>query len=142
MPLVSAASPTRPSVLTSRRSRIALALTGLLVVLAGCSTPGKVKDYNDTVAANFIDKCVEANDAKDTEAAARERCTCWYDKIKAKYSFEDFKRLDNNLKDAVDDGTLENSADLERNFKDYYDLVTSPDCNKAGPSAPTTTTGS
>jgi hypothetical protein len=137
---VSAASPTARTRSGSHRGRFLWLLAGLLFVLAGCAAPGKVKDYNDTVESNFVDKCVEANDGKDTQA--RDRCTCWYGKIKEKYSYEDFKKLDRDLKAAVDDGSLRTSQDLQKNFKDYYDLVTSTDCNKAGPSAPTTTAAS
>ena len=109
-----------------------------MFLLAACAAPGKVKNYNETTQANFIDKCVEANGAKDSDAVARDQCTRWYDAVKAKYSFDQFKKLDADLRAAIDDGTVKNATDLQNRFPDYYNLITTC-CNQVGPSAPTTT---
>jgi hypothetical protein len=116
---------------TARRRFAALAI-GAGLLLAGCAAPGQVKAYNEQVEENFVSKCVEANDAKGPNPEST--CKCWYTKITEQYSFDEFKRLDADLKQAVEDEKIKSSADLKAQFPKYYELITTT-CQQSGVSA-------
>jgi hypothetical protein len=114
------------------RSRLAALVLGAGLVLAGCSAPGQVKDYNQQVADNFVTKCVEANESKGPNP--QDMCKCWFDKIKTDFSFAEFKSLDSALQTAVKNEEIKSPKDLQDKFPRYYTLVTE-NCVSQGPAA-------
>jgi hypothetical protein len=121
-------SPRRPRL--RRRHGLGL-LAALGQLLAGCSAPGSVKDYNADTQTNYVNACEQANTSLDAAKAAR-MCQCWYDAVKSSMPFSDFKALDANIKKAVEDGTLKSPDDFKQQFPTYYTLVTTK-CQESGP---------
>jgi hypothetical protein len=109
------------------------------VLLAGCSTPGQVKDFNEDTQSNFIDACKIANDQGLNEADVTELCGCWYDAVTTDdggMSFEQFKREDENIREAIDAGRFNNEGDFQREAPTLYAIVTNNE-NCALASGPT-----
>lgn len=101
------------------------------LVLAGCSAPGSVKDYNADVQTNYVNACEQANSNLDAAKAAR-MCQCWYDEVTKSFTFAQFKTLDSNIKKAVEDGKLNTPQDFQTQFPTYFKLVVEK-CQESGP---------
>jgi hypothetical protein len=130
-------SARRPSLRSRirRRAGLLIGAVGLAAVLAGCSAPGQVKNYNDQVSLNFQDACKAANDAKLSDDQAAQICGCWYDQVKANISFDRFKKIDESIRDAIDKGEFNNENDFKRVAPELYDVVTNSSCVQQGPQA-------
>lgn len=93
----------------SRRVRTLGLALALAAVLAGCSQPSNTPEgYDDTTKSNFLQGCTElavtgADESTTTsslgEGLSEEVCTCAYDWIVQNVPFDDFKTLDDQLRD-------------------------------------------
>jgi hypothetical protein len=131
LPLVLAATRSR-----RRRSRatVAASLTGLALLLVGCSNPGDVNDYNADTRDNFVLACEEANTGLD-EAERAEVCGCWYDAVAENMSFEDFEQVEDDIRTALDENQLNNDDDLNRIAGNFVAILDDSGCLTAGPQA-------
>lgn len=79
------------------------ACAALVLLLAACSEGGEPTSFDDTVETNFINGCELAaeTDAQISPVAPR-YCACAYDRVRTEISFEDFKQLDDDVKDDAD----------------------------------------
>ncbi len=74
-----------------------------LLLLAACVDEGTPTSYDNTVETNFIDGCKRAalDDAAISPVAPR-YCGCAWERLITEVSFEDFKNLDDEVKDDPD----------------------------------------
>lgn len=107
-----------------RRSSHRFALPALLLVVvlavAGCSSSNDPESWDDPAAeevrANFLEACEEANGGEDglSEENTPAFCECTFDDLRELYgddpddpeaqrTFEDFKDLDDDLRNADED---------------------------------------
>jgi hypothetical protein len=103
----------------------------LALVLAGCGTPGGVDEYNADTRENFELTCRDANGDPD-DADVIEMCGCWVRTVEDNLSFDEFKDVEDAIREALDQGTLNNAGDLERIAPAYYELITE-NCVPVGP---------
>ena len=94
-----------------RRRPLFLLLTAcaaLVVLLAACGSSGEPTSYDDkvepdgipTVEENFMDGCEVAAKADPAiSPAAKQYCACAWDRVRKEISFEDFKKLDDDVRD-------------------------------------------
>ena len=90
---------------TRRRSRFLLLATCAAVVLlvAACGNSGEPTDYDDTVEDNFMRGCEVAAEADPAiRPVAPKYCGCAYERLVTEISFDDFKSLDDDVKDDPD----------------------------------------
>ena len=110
------------------------------VVLTGCSTNHGPKSFDDaTLISNYLESCKTANPDKKDIADAVTFCECTYNAIKEEFTFDEFKTLDEKLRDALADEKTapKNENDLKSIDSRYVDVVAG--CRTSGPSTPTTT---
>ncbi len=91
-----------------------VALIGALA-LAGCASSGEPDDYDEVVAANFAESCVEANaDLPDGEfdVDAQSFCGCTYTFFLENVDYDAFKSLNNRLEDEAGDEAFDEATDL------------------------------
>ena len=84
-----------------------LALLGVcaaaVLLLAACGNSGEPTSYDDTVEENFTSGCeVAAQADSDIRPVAPRYCACAYERLVAEISFDDFKKLDDDVKDDAD----------------------------------------
>jgi hypothetical protein len=115
----------------ARLLRSAFVALPLVLLAAGCSSPGSVDDYNADTEMNFMLACEEANRGLG-EAEATERCECWYEEISTTIDFEEFETIEDDIRDALDAGDL-NRDDLEVLSREFYDVITDEQCVPVGP---------
>ena len=88
-----------------RRPRLALLgmCAALALLLTACFDEGAPTSFDDTVESNFMNGCELAaeTDAQISPVAPR-YCACAYDRVRTEISFEDFKQLDDDVKDDAD----------------------------------------
>lgn len=78
-----------------------LALGGLL--LAGCGGSGEPEEYNATVEENYVKGCEISIDESNPQISdAIAVCQCAYEKIVRGVDFEDFKALDDDLREDIE----------------------------------------
>ncbi len=123
----------------SRRSRFVrrlLVVAGFALVLGSCSSNRGPKDYNADVESNFVSSCKDENPVKKDVPDAFQFCQCVYGKVKATYTFDEFKVLDSKLRDALADSKTvpKTPADLNTIDTRYVGVVDS--CRTTGPVAP------
>ena len=75
----------------------------MALLLAACFDEGAPTSFDDTVETNFMNGCelAAATDAQISPVAPR-YCACAYDRVRTEISFEDFKQLDDDVKDDAD----------------------------------------
>lgn len=101
-------------------------------MLAGCSNPGDVNDYNADTEENFLLACEEANSNLSDERVA-EVCGCWYEAITENMSFEAFERAEDNIRNALDQDRLNSDDDLRREAPEFFKIIDESSCVQAGP---------
>jgi hypothetical protein len=126
---------------TKRRVRLALFAALFPLVLTACSTNSGPKSYDDkngAVKTNFVNSCNDANPDKKDIADAQTFCECTYEAIKTSFTFDEFKALDEKLRNALDnkDTAPKNADDIANLDTRYATAVKS--CVTTGPSAPAT----
>ncbi|MCY4102360.1 MAG: hypothetical protein OXG55_03710 [bacterium] len=104
-----------------------LALVGvcaaMVLLLAACGEGGEPTSFDDTVETNFISGCELAaeTDPRISPVAPR-YCACAYDRVRTEISFEDFKQLDDDVKDdagnIIDEDAESTAARLSAIFAD------------------------
>jgi hypothetical protein len=130
--------PAAPAPRRLHRRPALLGVAALLLALTACAPPGQVRNYNETVRQNYVSRCVEANTGDGQSQAETTRiCECWFGKVQEAYDFDEFKRLDSDLREAVRNGTLKTRNDLQTQFRGYHDLLVESGCETQGPQAPT-----
>ena len=71
-----------------------------MVLLAACGESGEPTSYDDTVEGNFIRGCEVAAEADASiRPVAPKYCACAYERLVAEIPFDDFKSLDDDVKD-------------------------------------------
>ena len=88
-----------------RRPRFLLlgACVAVVVLLAACGESGEPTSYDDTVEGNFIRGCEVAAEADAAiRPVAPKYCACAYERLVAEIPFDDFKSLDDDVKDDPD----------------------------------------
>ncbi len=106
-------------------------------MLAGCSTNSGPKNYDDaTLTANYLDACKEANPTTKDLPDTTTFCECTYKAIQTALTFDEFKALDKQLRDALADKDTapKNEADIAKVDSRYAAAVDS--CRTSGPAAP------
>jgi hypothetical protein len=83
------------------KQRLLLLLIGLVLVAAACGTSGAPEEYDTTTEKNYIDGCQVALDEDPQADPANRVCECAYDEIARTIPFEDFKELDDQLRNDV-----------------------------------------
>ena len=79
------------------------AAVAIVVLLAACGNSGEPTSYDDTVEDNFMRGCEVAAEADPAiRPVALKYCACAYERLVAEISFEDFKKLDDDVKDDAD----------------------------------------
>ena len=79
------------------------ACVATLVLLAACGNSGEPTSYDDTVEENFMRGCEVAAEADSSiSPVAPKYCACAYERLVTEISFEDFKKLDDDVKDDAD----------------------------------------
>jgi hypothetical protein len=115
----------------ARLLRSAFVALPLVLLAAGCSTPGDVNDYNTDTEDNFMLACEDANSGLGA-AEATERCGCWYEEISTTIAFEDFETIEDDIREALDAGDLDRDG-LEAVSDQFYDVITDEQCVPVGP---------
>ena len=85
-----------------RKSRVLLVIVcaAAVVLLAACGSSGEPTSYDDTVETNFTSGCEKAAEADPAiRPAAKQYCACAYSRLVTEISFDDFKKLDDDVKD-------------------------------------------
>ena len=73
------------------------------LLLAACGDSGEPTSYDDTVETNFLAGCEVAAEADTAiRPVAGRYCGCAYERLVAEISFEDFKSLDDDVRDHPD----------------------------------------
>ena len=88
-----------------RRPRILLlaACAAVALLVSACFDEGIPTSYDDTVETNFLGGCEVAAAADPAISPVAQRyCTCAWNRLIAEISFEDFKNLDDDVKDDPD----------------------------------------
>ena len=79
-----------------------LALVALSLLAAGCGDSGEPEEYNATVEDNYVKGCeIAIDDSTRLTATKNDVCKCAYEEIKSNISFEDFKRVDDDLRENI-----------------------------------------
>lgn len=90
----------------SRRSPRLILLgvcSAVALLLSGCFDEGHPTSFDDTVESNFLDGCEVAAEADPAISPVAQRyCVCAYERVRAEISFEDFKSLDDDVRDDPD----------------------------------------
>jgi hypothetical protein len=110
----------------------------LALLLAGCSHPGQVKNFNDQTQSNFNEACKAANDNSMSEEDVADLCRCWYDAVVNEdtgMSFDRFKEEDENIREAIDAGRFNNDADFDREAPTLKRIVDENCQPETGPQA-------
>jgi hypothetical protein len=81
--------------------RILLPVLGIALLAVACGTSGAPEEYDSTTRDNYIDGCQVALDEDPQAAPANEVCACAYAEIVRTIPFEDFKELDDDLRNDV-----------------------------------------
>ena len=85
-----------------RGPRLALlgACAAVVLLLAACSEGGEPTSFDDTVQTNFLSGCEVAAEADPGISPVAQRyCVCAYERVRAEISFDDFKNLDDDVRD-------------------------------------------
>ena len=86
----------------------------MALLLAACFDEGAPTSFDDTVEANFLNGCeLAAEGDPQISPVAPRYCGCAYDRVRTEISFDDFKQLDDDVKDDPDkiiDGDEESAA--------------------------------
>ena len=88
-----------------RGSRLALlgACAAVVLLLAACFDEGAPTSFDDTVESNFLSGCeVAAQDDPAIRPVAQRYCVCAYERVRAEIGFEEFKSLDDEVRDDPD----------------------------------------
>jgi hypothetical protein len=120
-----------------RLARRLLVVAAFALVLTSCSTNHGPKSFDDEIVqSNFLTSCKETNPDKKDIADAVQFCDCVWAKVKETYTFDEFKTLDNKLRDALakSDTAPKTAADLNTIDTRYVGVVEG--CRTTGPSAP------
>ena len=87
----------------SRRRPRRLLVAGCAAVAllaAACFDEGHPTSFDDTVEANFLSGCEVAAEADPGISPVAQRyCVCAYERVRAEISFDDFKGLDDAVRD-------------------------------------------
>ena len=100
--------------LRSPRILLVTVCAAAVVILAACGSSGEPTSYDGTVETNFTAGCEKAAEADaEIRPAARQYCACAWSRLidRDGISFEDFKKLDDDVKD--DPEKIRGSADDE-----------------------------
>ena len=111
------------------------------LVLAGCSTNSGPKSYADqTLTDNYIDACLEANPATKDLPDTTTFCQCTYKAVQTALTFDEFKALDKQLREALADRETapKNATDIAAINQKYAGAVDG--CRTSGPAAPASNT--
>jgi len=81
--------------------RLLLLAAALVVVVSACGTSGAPEEYNETTEKNYVDGCQVALEEDPQADEANEVCVCAYGEIVRTIPFEDFKELDDDLRNDV-----------------------------------------
>ena len=90
---------------TRRRSRFLLlaACAAVVLLVAACGDSGEPTSYDDTVEDNFMRGCEVAAEADPAiRPVAPKYCGCAYERLVTEIDFDDFKKLDDDVKDDPD----------------------------------------
>ena len=88
--------------LRSPRILLVTVCAAAVVLLAACGSSGEPTSYTDTdtVETNFTNGCEKAAEADPAiRPAAEQYCACAYSRLVTEISFDDFKQLDDDVKD-------------------------------------------
>jgi hypothetical protein len=80
------------------RRHLSIGLVAAACAIAGCGGDDSSSDngYPKEAETNFVNSC------SSQPGANREKCQCAYDHIKAKLSFDEFKKADTALREGKD----------------------------------------
>ena len=88
-----------------RRPRLILlaACAAVALLVSACFDEGTPTSFDDTVETNFLSGCELAAEADPGISPVAQRyCVCAYERVRAEISFDDFKNLDDDVKDDPD----------------------------------------
>ncbi len=88
-----------------RRTRFLLlaACAAVVLLVAACGDSGEPTSYDDTVEDNFMRGCEVAAEADPAiRPVAPKYCGCAYERLVTEIDFDDFKKLDDDVKDDPD----------------------------------------
>ena len=86
--------------LRSPRILLVTVCAAAVLLLAACGSSGEPTSYDDTVETNFTSGCEKAAEADHAiSPAAKQYCACAYSRLVAEISFDDFKKLDDDVSD-------------------------------------------
>ena len=88
-----------------RRPRLILlaSCAAVALLLTACFDEGHPTSYDDTVQDNFLSGCEVAAAADNEISPVSQRyCTCAWNRLTQEVEFEDFKNLDDDVKDDPD----------------------------------------
>ncbi len=97
-----------------RRPRLILlaSCAAVALLLSACFDEGHPTSFDDTVEENFLSGCEVAAEADPRiRPVAPRYCVCAYERVRAEISFEDFKGLDDDVRD--DPEKIRDDADDE-----------------------------
>ncbi len=110
--------------MTKSKARIAgfagaalLVLAGLF--LAGCGGSGEPREYNATVRENYVKGCELAIRDDPQVREGKVVCECAYEDIEDNVIFEEFKRIDDELREninALDQADQDDTIDEIRGY--------------------------
>ena len=79
------------------------ACVATVALLAACGNSGEPTSYDDTVEDNFMRGCeVAAGADSKISPVAPKYCACAHTRLVAEIDFDDFKKLDDDVKDDPD----------------------------------------
>ncbi|MDE0653375.1 MAG: hypothetical protein OXI26_06960 [bacterium] len=85
-----------------RRPRFILlaSCAAVALLLTACFDEGHPTSFDDTVEENFLTGCEVAAEADPQISPVAPRyCVCAYERVRAEIAFEDFKSLDDDVRD-------------------------------------------
>ena len=86
--------------LRSPRILLVTVCAAAVLLLAACGSSGEPTSYDDTVETNFTSGCEKAAESDHAiSPAAKQYCACAYSRLVTEISFDDFKALDDDVKD-------------------------------------------
>jgi hypothetical protein len=135
VPDASLSAPSRRASRRTRRWVVPATLLALVLLLAGCSTPGAPNDFEDA-REGFLEACVVANEGFSDEQA-QTTCECWFDEVSdpdSGVNFEQFEREEDNIRAALDNDTFKSDTDFKRVAPGIHGVVTTS-CVQTGPQA-------
>ncbi len=107
-----------------RRSRLQLlaACAAIALLVSACVNTGEPTSYDDTVEENFFNGCEIAAEADPAiRPVAQRYCACAWNRLITEIDFDDFKNLDDDIREDPDRITAGDDESTAATFTAIFD---------------------